>query len=55
MRDKKSNSRIINEMLETLQGLHRSGVLSAEELKESWKMIEDRINGNKSIKAMDAK
>ncbi len=34
MADKKSTSRIIDEMSETMRGLHRCGVLTQEELEK---------------------
>jgi len=40
MTDKKSTSRIVDEMDETMRGLHRCGALSTRELEKFIKHIE---------------
>ena len=43
MADKKSTSRIIDEMNETMHGLHRYGVLTTKELKKFTRNLEEKM------------
>jgi hypothetical protein len=49
MADRKSTSRIIDEMNETMLGLHRYGVLTTKELKKFTKDLEERAKHCKSF------
>lgn len=49
MADKKSISRIIDEMNETIHGLYRYGVLTAKELKKFTSDLEDKTKHCKSF------
>jgi hypothetical protein len=42
-------SKIVTEMIETLRGLHQSGVVSTSELLESLSSIENRAKEIKSV------
>ena len=48
-------SRIISEMIETLRGLHQSGLLSTSELLESVRSIENRAKDIKSVSTTKSK
>ncbi|MBU3601734.1 hypothetical protein [Polynucleobacter sp. AM-25C3] len=49
MTDKKSTSRIVDEMDETMRGLHRCGALSTRELEKFIKHIEEKAKQDKSF------
>jgi hypothetical protein len=49
MANKKSTSRIINEMNETLRGLHRCGVLTTQQLEKFINSIEEKTKCCKSF------
>jgi len=55
MEEKKIGSRIITEMIETLRGLNKSGVLNAPELFESVRSIENRAKKIKSASTTKSK
>jgi hypothetical protein len=48
-------SRIVTEMIETLQGLHQSSVVSTSELLESLSSIENRAKEIKSVSTTESK